>query len=268
MGKTIGIIAIKGGVGKTTTTVNLGAVLAKEFKKKVLVVDANFSAPNLGLHVGLVDPETTLHHVLHRRADMHDAIYEYNENLHVLPGSLVGRKINPHLLKEKLKAIKDDYDVVLLDSSPALNEEILSTMVASDRLLVVTSPDYPTLSTTMRAVRIAKQRKTPISGLILNKVRNKKFELTLDDIEEAAGVPVVAVFPDDVKMLEALSETKPIVNHAERRHIVHEYKHLAACIIGDEYKDPRLGIKLRNLFSRSIPKEHVNRIQLKEDFKE
>ncbi len=266
-GKTIGIIAIKGGVGKTTTTINLGAVLAKEFGKKVLLVDANFSAPNLGLHLGLVNPETTLHHVLLQRADIKDAIHEYEENLHIIPGSLVGKKINPYQLKEKLKKIKNNYDVILIDSSPALNEEILSTMMASDKLLVVTSPDYPTLSTTMRAVKIAKQKHTPISGLILNKVRNKKFELTMEDIEKAADTPVLAIFPEDVKMLEALSETKHIVEHAPKRNIAYEYRKLAACILGEDYKDNRLGTRLKNFIFKDVPKEEVNRLQQKEHFK-
>ena len=63
-GKIIGIISLKGGVGKTSSVANLGAVLASEFNKKVLVVDANFSAPNLGLHLGLVEPKVTIHDVL------------------------------------------------------------------------------------------------------------------------------------------------------------------------------------------------------------
>ncbi|MBW2966583.1 AAA family ATPase [Candidatus Woesearchaeota archaeon] len=267
MGKTIGIIAIKGGVGKTTATLNLGAVLAKEFNKKVLLIDANFSAPNLALHLGLVDPETTLHHVLLNRANASDAIYEYEDNLHVIPGSLVGKKINPYLLRDKINKIKNNYDIILLDSSPALNEEILSTMIASDNLFVVTTPDHVTLSTTMRAIRIAKQKKTPISGIILNKIKNKKFELTLAEIEEASGVPILAVIPDDIKVLESLSKTKPVTHHAEKKEITHEYKKLAACIIGEDYKDPRFTKKLKSLFSKDISKIEVNRIQLKESFK-
>jgi MinD-like ATPase involved in chromosome partitioning or flagellar assembly len=265
MGKTIGIIAIKGGVGKTTATLNLGAVFAKEFNKKVLLVDANFSAPNLALHLGLVNPETTLHHVLLNRAHIEDTIHEYDENLHIIPGSLVGKKINPFLLKEKLNKIKDNYDIILLDSSPTLNEEILSTMIAADDLFVVTTPDHVTLSTTMRAVKIAKQRKTPISGLILNKVKGKKFELTMHEIEEAAGVPILAILPDEIKVLEALSKTTPISDHAKRKEISHEYKKLAACIIGEDYKDPRFRKRLVNLLSRSVSRVDANRTHLKEE---
>ena len=62
MAKTIGIISIKGGVGKTTSTVNIGAALA-ELGKKVLLVDADYTSPNLALHFGVVAPQKTLQHV-------------------------------------------------------------------------------------------------------------------------------------------------------------------------------------------------------------
>jgi len=150
-----------------------------------------------------------------------------------------------------------------LDSSPALNEEILSTMVASDKLLVVTSPDYPTLSTTLHAVKMAKKENTPITGLVLNKVRKKKFELSLNDIEEASDTPILAILPDDIKMLEALAHTKHIADHAPRRDIVYEYKHLAACLIGEPYRDERFKRKIRRFFRTNVPKEEVNRLQVK-----
>ena len=63
MGESIGILSIKGGVGKTTTTVSLGAALAQQ-GKNVLLVDGNFSAPNLALHLGIVQPEISLYDVL------------------------------------------------------------------------------------------------------------------------------------------------------------------------------------------------------------
>jgi len=258
MGKTIGVISIKGGVGKTTTVSNLGAALS-EMGKKVLMVDANFSAPNLGLHLGIVNPEKTIHHVMQNEAHITSAIYEHELGFHVLPASLMGKKVNPYVLKNKLEGIKHMYDVILLDSSPNLNDEILATMLAADELLVVTSPDYPTLSTTLHAVKVAKDKKIPITGLILNKVRGKKFELSLKDIEEAAEVPVLAVLPDDVKILESLYHTKPAAVHAPRSKASIEYRKLAGSLIGKKVQDPRFFKRVSEAFLKDIKKDVVNR---------
>ncbi len=258
MSKTIGVIAIKGGVGKTTTAVNLGSSLANDFNKKVLVVDGNFSAPNLGLHIGVVNPGITLHDVLSGRTPVTKAIYQHEQGFDYIPSNLIHRKIDVYKLKQKLNEIKANYDVILVDSSPNLNHEMLSTIVASDELLVVTTPDYPTLSATMNAVRIAKHRKTPISGLVLNKVRNKHFELSLDDIEKSTNTPVLAVLGDDIKVLEALSETLPYSTHFGERDSAIEYKKLAGSLVGDIYEDNRFKSKIKRLFKRP-EKADINR---------
>ena len=75
MGKTIGIVSLKGGVGKTSVVSALGGAIA-DFGQKVLLIDGNFSAPNLGLHLNIIDPKITLNHVLDRTANLNDAIYE------------------------------------------------------------------------------------------------------------------------------------------------------------------------------------------------
>lgn len=258
-GRIIGVISIKGGVGKTTTVSNLGTVLANQFGKKVLLVDANFTAPNLGLHLGVVKPKVTLHDVLSGKVNAVDAIYNHEYGFHMIPASLVSKGMDPLKLKDKLKTLKSYYDVILLDSSPSLNNEILATITASDELLVVTTPDYPTLSTTMNAVKVAKQRKTPITGIILNKVRNKKFELSLSDIEYAAETPILAVLPDHVSVLEALQYTKPVTMHDEKNDISVEYTKLAAALIGEKHKDKRFTRKITRFFSRDLPRQDVNR---------
>ena len=262
-GKTIGVISIKGGVGKTSCALNLAAAFANEFDKKTLVVDANYSAPNLGLHMGIVQPKITIHDVFKNNYRIQSAIHKHDENLHVVPGSLIGRRVNPFQLKEKLNSAKYDYDAIVIDSSPNLNDEMLSTILASDELLVVSTPDLPTLSCTIHAIKVAKKRKTPISGIILNKVRNKKYELSIDEIEKASEVPVVAVFADNAQMLEALALTTPIVMHRPMSDLSVGYKKLAASLIGKDYSDPRLMHKIKDAFAFNKSKDEINRTFLK-----
>ncbi len=264
MSRVIGIIAIKGGVGKTSCTANLGASLANDFDKKVLLVDANFSAPNLGLHFGLSNPEATIHHVLTNKVDVGDAIYEHSKNLHIIPGGFLEAKVNPYKLKEKLRNIKDLYDLVLIDSSPNMDYEILATMIAADELLVVTSPDFPTLSCTLQAVKAAKERNTPITGMILNMVRNKKYELTLDEIEDAAKTPILSKIPMDEKIPESIAYTTPATLYAPSRDAAVEYKKLAAALVQEDYKDPRFLTKIKSMFKKQPSRDEINRSLLKE----
>ena len=258
-GRAIGVISIKGGVGKTTAVSNLGAVLANEFKKKVLLIDANYTAPNLGLHLGVIKPEASIHDVLKGKIAATDAIYSHDYGFHIIPASMSSENINPFKLKEKIAKLKEYYDIILIDSSPNLNEEMLSTILASDEILVMTSPDYPTLSCTLNAVKVAKAKKTPISGLVINRVRNKNYELTAEDIEKTAQTPVLGVLPEDTTVLESLYYTKPAALHNEKANVVYEYKKLAAALVGENYKDPRFSQKIKGLFSKAMPKDAVNR---------
>lgn len=259
MGKTIGVVSLKGGVGKTTTVASLGAAL-KGFGKSVLLIDGNLSAPNLGLHLNIVDPEITLHDVLKRKANVQDAIYEY-EGMHVLPSAVFSKeKVNPLKLKDKIRHLKKKYDVILIDSSPALEEETLAVILASDELFVVTTPDHATLSTTIKAVKLAKQRGTEISGIIINKAYGKNFETSLEDIEEVLGVPVLAVIPHDRDFARALYHMEPYTQHKPNSDGSVEIKKLAAALTGTDYDPSRVRDLFRNLRNQVKPKrQEINR---------
>jgi len=254
MGKSIGILSLKGGVGKTSVVSSLGKAIS-DFGKKVLLVDANFSAPNLGMHLNIIDPGITLHHVLNRKANITQAIYSLDD-FDVIPSSIFNNfNINPLKLRDKISPLKRKYDFILIDSSPALNEETLSAMLASDDIFVITTPDYPTLSMTLKAVKLAKQRKTPVTGLILNKVFNKKFEISIEDIEKVTGVPVLAVIPHDVNFLKALSEFTPLTSYKPKSNSSEELKKLAATLVGEKYKP----FRFKKIFRVNPKRQEINR---------
>lgn len=261
MGESIGILSIKGGVGKTTTVVALGAALAQQ-GKHVLLVDGNFSAPNLALHLGIVQPETSLYDVLNSKANALGAVMETDYGFDIIANRLAFKKIfypNYLKLKDKVQHLKYHYDVILIDSSPSLDHETLAAMMSSDKILIVTTPDHATLSCTLHAVKVAKQKKVPIIGLVLNKVYSKKFELSIKQIEDLTGVPVLAVIPHELTIPEALAELRPATTQKQETDALVEYKKLAAFLVGNSYKDKRFKTKLRNFFSNKIPKQELNR---------
>ncbi len=243
-GKSIGLISIKGGVGKTTSTINLAHVLANDFDKKVLVIDSNFSAPNVLLHLGNLECKYTLQDVLNKKAKLSDAIYQHDFGFHVMPSSSSNGNTNKMALKDKVHQLKSYYDIILLDSSPSLNDELLATMSASDELYVLSTPDLPTLSTTLKATKLAKEKKVNINGLILNKVRGKSHEIKPKDMERLSGVPLIGVLKDNVKVLEALSKVKPVTMLSPNSNVSREYKKIAAKLVNSEYKEPPLHKKV------------------------
>ncbi|MBM3228274.1 hypothetical protein FJZ20_00070 [Candidatus Pacearchaeota archaeon] len=255
MGKIIGVISLKGGVGKTSIVTSLGSAFSQS-GKKVLLVDGNLSSPSLGLHLNIIEPEKTLHHVLNRTIRPREAIYEH-QGIHVMPASIFQRiEVNPLKLKDGIKNLRRSYDVILVDSSPSLDEETLAVILASDELLVVTTPDHPTLSATIKAIKLAKQRGTPISGLIINKVQNRNFELSFQDIESTLDIPVLAVIPYDINVLKSLSDMKPYTTYKPQSRGSVEYKKLAAVLTGEKYKQA----SLLDFFRKLTPsRQEINR---------
>ena len=255
MVKVLGILSLKGGVGKTSSVVSLGSCLA-DMGKKVLLIDCNYSAPNLGIHLKIVDPKKTIHHVFKNLIRIEDSIQKLDK-FDIIPASIFKEELhNPLKLRDHLRNLRKKYDFIVLDSSPALNDETLSVIMASDELVVVTTPDHPTLSTTLQAVNFAKGKGTPIVGLILNKVHNKNFELSLEEIERASDVPVMAVIPHDVSFSKSLSLFVPYTSHAPHSRGTLEYKRLASTLAGEKFPEKRIF----SFFNRVAPKrQDINR---------
>ncbi len=262
MSKTLGIISIKGGVGKTTVAASLAADLVNNYQKKVLLIDANFSSPNLGLHMDILSPETSIHHVLDDKAKIQSAIHN-KFGVDVVPGEYVyNSQINYFKLKDAIKKVKNNYDFVILDSSPSLNDELLSTMLASDNLFVVTTPDYPTLSCSLKAAKLAKQRGKPISGIIINKTRDPEFEITLKEIEETTEIPVIAKIPDEKSATRSIFTRIPIPVYKNRSSFAKEISRLSSALT-DQPHNPSL---LERIFRLNYRREEINRQLLRKTF--
>jgi len=207
-GKVIGIMSFKGGVGKSVSAINLAAGL-HELGKRVLVVDGNFLSPSLHFYLGLLVPEKTLKEVLRGEVGVDSAIYEHKSGIHLLPCNFY-KKINLGKFKRVVDSLRERYDYIIMDSGPSYTDEIIAILMVCDELIFVATPDYPTLAATVKAAKIAKYKDVKVRGIIVNRKR-KSLGLGMKDIEKTVGLPVIAVVPEDVKMIKAVAKFVPVV---------------------------------------------------------
>jgi len=261
MSNILAFVSIKGGVGKTTLALETASSLVHDFGKKVLLVDANLSAPNIGLYLDLTK-ESTLHDALAGTL-LHNTIYE-SHGIDVITGSLNYKDdIDPFKLKKILNKFKNRYDFIILDSSPNY-EELKPVIAAADKIFLVTSPDNVTLTTTLKAAQIAKDQNTPVVGIIVNKIRSPKHEYNLKQIETISDLPVLAKIKDHKKIAHATHLKVPITLLDSANTISKEIKKFASAICGSPEKK---GFFQKILpFKNPIRKEKINRQFLREKF--
>jgi len=209
----IGIVSGKGGVGKTTIVVNLATALL-ELGKRVVIVDGNLTASNLGLHLGLIDYPATIHDVLKGDMKMIDAVFIHPTKLHVISGSLAladARKVSPKTFKRHLKDLLKYYDYVLVDTAPGLEDKSLKIIECCDNVIVITTLELPSITDAVRIVELVRKLKLNIVGIIINKRTGKKYEVTPEEIRELYKVPIIGIIPNDEEVPKSLSMQVPVV---------------------------------------------------------
>ena len=237
MTKFIVIASSKGGVGKTTTAINLGTALTS-FGREVIVVDVNMSTPNLSLYLGAPVVPVTLNDVLKRGKKITDAIYMHSMGLKIIPASQavddVG-KIDYDLLSRLIKNLSGLADYVIIDSSAGINEDSLNAMKMADEILVVSTPELPSVSDALRTIKKAKEHKKKVSGVILTRVYEDELELSKEDVEAMLETPVIGIIPEDDSMREAVQIKSPVTHSHPNAAASMGYKQLAAEVLGEKY---------------------------------
>lgn len=253
-GCVISIVSVKGGVGKTTLTANLGVLFAKEFGIRCLVIDGDLNLPSIGFHLNIMDPEITLHDVLKGEFAITQAVNVHDSGLHVIPGSISEENISSENLKKEISNLASQYDHILVDTTPCLDADLRHVLESSDGIIIVSSSDFPSITASLKAIKLANELKVPLKGVVLNKVRGKSYELKLPELENTLGVPVIAVIPEDNKVSESLSERMPVVFYAPSSPASREIRKLAGRLLGRRRQSKGIlaGIIdfFRNLFTR------------------
>lgn len=237
MKKIIVVTSGKGGVGKTTTAINLGAAL-NSFGKNILIVDANLTTPNVGVILNSPEVPISLNHVLQKKADIYEAIYEHSSGIKIIPSSLSVKelkKIKPERLKNITGDLREIADYVIVDSAAGLGLEAKGAIDMAEELIIVTNPEIPCITDALKVVKIAEEMNKPVKGVIVTRVRKDKIEMQPDIVKDMLEVPVLGSIPEDISVKKALNLKDAVVHTHPKSESSRAYKEIAANLINVEY---------------------------------
>ena len=259
MGKIISLINQKGGVGKTTTSINLAASLAI-LNKKVLLVDLDpqcNATTGIGLNKGNI--EKSIYNVLNGTATIEESILKTKyKNLYVLPANINLAGIDIELeqqttsnvakseyLKRHLSQIKDDYDYIIIDCPPALGIITTNALAASNSVIIPVQCEYFALegiTQLLKAIMYTQQNLNPdlsIEGVLLTML-DARTNLGLEVVEEIRSYFKDKVYntiiPRLIKLTEAPSHGKPIIAYDPKSRGSEAYLNLAKEVIENNGK--------------------------------
>jgi septum site-determining protein MinD len=248
MAKVYAIISGKGGVGKTTTAINLGTAL-NNLGEDVIILDANLTTPNIGIHLGAPIVPITLNHVLNNQAKIEDAIYEHESGTKIMPASLSLKeteKINYKNLKEVTKKLKEITNHVLIDSAAGLGEEARSAIHACDEIIIVTNPEMAAVTDALKTIKLAEEMEKPITGIIITRYQGKKTEMPLGNIRDMLESRIIGIIPEEDAVKESQAMKNPVITTHPKSRASRTYTDTSKRILGHDVKFENL--KRRGIF--------------------
>ncbi|PCR91314.1 cell division ATPase MinD [Natrinema ejinorense] len=223
----------KGGVGKTTTTVNLGTALA-EAGKRVAVVDADLGMANLGGFVSLTPDSTTLHDVLAGDASVDDATYRLAENIVAVPsGTSLDdyAETSPEGLREVVADLRSRFDYVFLDVGAGVSHETVLPLGLADSVVLVSTPEPAAVHDTKKTVELTDRSGGAVAGLVLTRTR-PDGDISHTEIADRLEASLLGTIPEDPAARDSVYAGTPLVVFEPHGPAAVAYRRLAAELTG------------------------------------
>jgi septum site-determining protein MinD len=241
MSKIIVITSGKGGVGKTTTAINLGAAM-NYFGKNVLIIDGNLSTPNVGIHLGSPEVPINLNHVLLKKSEPFEAVYEHESGIKIMPSSLSIKELK-RIKPERINDFRDEFkkisDYIIVDSAAGLGNEAESVIRMADEIIVITNPELPAITDALKTVKMSEGLKKLVSGVIITRVKKNKIEMQPDTVREMLEVPILGMIPEDVSVSKSLNLKDAVVHTHPKSKASRAYKEIVAKILDIDYNSKK-----------------------------
>ena len=254
----------KGGVGKTTTTANLGVGLASH-GKKVALIDADIGLRNLDVVMGLENRIVfDLVDVVEGNCRLKQALIrdKRHPNLYLLPTAQTKDKnaVTPEQMRKLCKQLREEFDYVLIDCPAGIEQGFKNAIAGADKALVVTTPEISAVRDADRIIGMLEASEVGSPLLILNRIKPDMVKrgdmMTLEDVAEILAIDVLGIVPDDEKIIVSSNRGEPCVSDDKSLAGI-AFMDITRRILGesvplmDLFDDPSFFSKIKNFFSRS-----------------
>lgn len=220
MSKAIVITSGKGGVGKTTSTANIGTALALQ-GKKVCLVDMDIGLRNLDVILGLENRIIyDIVDVVEERAKLHQALIKdkrFNDNLYLLPAAQHADKnaVTEDQMIKIVEELKKDYDMILIDCPAGIEQGFKNSIAAADEAILVTTPEISAIRDADRIIGLLEQTRIGAPKLLINRIRKRMMQdgevMDVDEITRHLSIDLLGIVFDDDDVVRSSNNGDPIV---------------------------------------------------------
>lgn len=219
MSEVIVVTSGKGGVGKTTTSANVGTGLAK-LNKKVVLIDTDIGLRNLDVVMGLENRIVyNLVDVVEGNCRIKQALIKDKRypNLYLLPSAQTRDKtsVTPEQMKTLTDELREEFDYIILDCPAGIEQGFKNAIAGADRALVVTTPEVSAIRDADRIIGLLEANEVKKTDLIVNRIRmdmvKKGDMMSLDDVVDILSINLIGAVPDDENIVISTNNGEPLV---------------------------------------------------------